>query len=303
MRPLRIRGSYIVRFGPDGRSCATIGRDVSLWDVPARKKRWRSHPFSHPSSLDFSPDGSRLAVKSTSGRIAVLDAESGDVKFDLDNAEEGEGAPILFAPDGEHLIDGSWAGLATVRAARSGRITWRQEYPDEMIVWVAASRRAASWFSHHQLKSTDDSGRRRGESYYQRHLWPPQECLPERMPIDLENIVASALHPDADRLGVVFGRRENTLAILDVATAALRWRRSVAIGGSGVNLNWSGCGGFVSSVQKDRIAVYDGETGDEVFAQSLAYPCDAAFSPDGSLLALGSWQDGLVTEFTPRQGA
>lgn len=68
--------SYQVCFSPQGDRLATLAVHVDLWDVGERKRVARSHPFKHPSRFDFSPDGEKLAVKSTSGEIVILDAPS-----------------------------------------------------------------------------------------------------------------------------------------------------------------------------------------------------------------------------------
>ena len=71
--PWKIGTSYAVAFSGDGRLLATLGRDVSLWDLALRSKVVRAHPFSHPSDAAFSPDQRHLAVRSTSGQIAIVD--------------------------------------------------------------------------------------------------------------------------------------------------------------------------------------------------------------------------------------
>ncbi|WP_148300886.1 hypothetical protein [Asaia platycodi] len=52
---------------------ALIRRNVSVMNTENRKRLSVSHPLSHPSSYDFSTDGSHLAIKSTSGHIVIID--------------------------------------------------------------------------------------------------------------------------------------------------------------------------------------------------------------------------------------
>jgi hypothetical protein len=75
----RIARSYEARFSPQGDRLACIGVHVDLWDVASRTRITRAHPFKHPSHIDFSPDGSKLAVKGTSGEIAVLNGSTLDL--------------------------------------------------------------------------------------------------------------------------------------------------------------------------------------------------------------------------------
>ncbi len=110
MKPLRIGTSYSVAFSPDGLSLATLGRDVSVWDLGARTKSWRVHPLSNPGDVAFSPNGRRLAVKNTAGVIVVLNAQDGSVVVDFHNVNDGEGSNVAFSSDGRLLVDGSWSG-------------------------------------------------------------------------------------------------------------------------------------------------------------------------------------------------
>ena len=119
-KPWKIGTSYAVAFSGDGRLLATLGRDVSIWDLALRSKVVRAHPFSHPSDAAFSPDQRHLAVRSTSGQIAIVDVRSGLTVVDFDNAAEGEGSNLQYSPCGEFIADGTWSGRLSVRRASSG---------------------------------------------------------------------------------------------------------------------------------------------------------------------------------------
>ena len=82
-KPLKLGCSYGVRFSHDGTRLAVLGRDLVLWDVAARTKLWRGKFIAHMSGMAFSPDGSRLAIKSTTGQIAVVDAQAGQLLLNL----------------------------------------------------------------------------------------------------------------------------------------------------------------------------------------------------------------------------
>ena len=53
----------------------------------------RTSPLPYLIYAAFSPDGKRLAVKSTTGQIAVVDAVSGKIVCDFRNKKDGEGGP------------------------------------------------------------------------------------------------------------------------------------------------------------------------------------------------------------------
>ena len=121
----RLAVGYDLATTDDGNTVACVGRRLNLFEVSSGNKVSTSHPFSHPSSAAFSPAGSLLAVKNTSGRIAVLYSATGEVVFDHKNQAEGEGSEVLFSPDGTELIDGSWKGVVTIRKTLGNTIVTR----------------------------------------------------------------------------------------------------------------------------------------------------------------------------------
>ena len=97
MKPWKIGTSNTVAFSRDGRLLAALGRDVSVWDVALKSKVARSHPFSHLSDVAFSPNQHHLTVKSTSGQIVVIDAQSGQTAVDFKNPADGEGSNLHYS--------------------------------------------------------------------------------------------------------------------------------------------------------------------------------------------------------------
>lgn len=61
---------------------------------------------------------------------------------------------------------------------------------------------------------------------------------------------------------------------------------------TGSRLAWS-CSGEVAVVENHSVGFYD-DTLELIRRVSLEYACYVAFSPDGSMVALGSWSNGLV---------
>lgn len=89
------------------------------------------------------------------------------------------------------------------------------------------------------------------------------------------------------------------MVVLDVETGVIRWEKEVTLAGTGGALRWSPCGRYLAAVQKGQIAVYDARDGLLLGCRAMQYPSDVAFSMDGSLIAFGSWQNGLVEAFSP----
>jgi hypothetical protein len=156
MKPWKIGTSYAVAFSRDGRMLATLGRDVSVWDLALKSKMVRSHPFSHPSDAAFSPDQRHLAVKSTSGQIVVIDTQSGLTVVDFKNAADGEGSNLQYSFCGAYIVDGSWGGRLSVRRVDSGAHEFVQDFGGEGIRSVHRSADGQHWIIAHVLKATSD---------------------------------------------------------------------------------------------------------------------------------------------------
>jgi WD40 repeat protein len=293
VRPLKVKSSYSVGFSPCGATCFTLARDVSLWDVASRKKTWRVHPFSHPSDAAFSPKGDMIAVKSTSGRIAILTTDSGDLLKDFENDAEGEGSNLLFSDCGQFIVDGSWDGFLTVRDASTGEVHYRREYAGEMLRRVHSVRSGTVWIIQHSPKATTRD-QPPADGYFTIWTWPFLDGAPSAVGIHLPFICSSAFSEDGSRLAVLFGAPPRDLHVYELPSGRLVWQDRVTIGGSGSHLRFSRSGIFLASVQKDCVVHYCAVTGRRLEWYSLPYPSDVAYSPDGLSIALGSWNSGEI---------
>jgi len=149
---LKWPSSYSLARSDDARFLACLGRNVVVIDMHERVRVSTSHPLSHPSHASFSPNGEQLAVKSTSGKIVILDPKSGSVTRDFNNQKEGEGSGVYFSSDGNELIDGSWDGFITIRHTNDGAIVMRQQHKGEMISNVSHDLARRLWLVQHSPK-------------------------------------------------------------------------------------------------------------------------------------------------------
>src|SRR5262245_26002934 len=97
---LKVNKAYQLRFSPDGRYAAAIGRNIVLWDLHTRERAASAHPVKHPGCLDFSPEGTRLAVKSAAGEIRVLSVPALRIGNPLTGGAWGQGCQLLFSTCG-----------------------------------------------------------------------------------------------------------------------------------------------------------------------------------------------------------
>src|SRR5690606_5093091 len=71
--------------------------------------------------IKWSPDGSKVAGASTSGRILVWDAESGENLYTLE-ANENPISSLIWHPLGDYLASGDSKGLITIWEMESGNL-------------------------------------------------------------------------------------------------------------------------------------------------------------------------------------
>lgn len=293
MKPWKIDTSNAVVFSRDGRLLATLGRDVSIWDLALKSKVVRSHPFSHPSDAAFSPVQRHLAVKSTSGQIVIIDAQSGQTAVDFKNTADGEGSNIRYSPCGEYIVDGTWSGRLIVRNARSGAHEFVQDFGGEMIRSVHSPEDGKHWIIEHGCKSTSDD-RPPPPDYFSVWDWPLRPGGYRALPDRIAFARSSALSPDGALLAVVHGAPPDTLSVFRVNDGTCVEAVSIQSGGTGNALGWSADGGLIGSVQDQTVVFYTWPGLGKMHDLALAYPCGVAFSSRGDVLALGSWQVGWV---------
>jgi WD40 repeat protein len=293
MKPWKIGASYAVAFSCDGRLLATLGRDVSIWDLALRSKMLRVHPFSHPSYAAFAPDQHSVAVKSTSGQIVVVDAQSGQIAVDFKNAADGEGSNLQYSSCGSYVVDGTWGGRLAVRRASTGALEFVQHFHGEMIRSIHGSDDGKCWIIAHGAKSTSDA-RSPASDYFSVWGWPfstgGYRILPQRIAFSR----SSALSPDGTLLAAIHGAPPDTLSVFQIEDGACAGDVSIRSGGTGHALGWSTDGRLLGSVQDQRIVFYTWPGLRKMRELALAYPSDVAFSPRADVLAVGSWKIGWV---------
>jgi hypothetical protein len=298
MRPPKIKNCHRVAFSPDGLKLLCIGKHANLWSIRDQEKQWRAHPFSNPSNAAFSPDGTSIAIKNTEGRIVVLHTASGEIECDFRNQAEGEGSNVLYTPSGEQVIDGSWGGLLTVRSRHSCEIHFQTRFQGEQVSRIHQPGDARFLISEHHPRATAYD-KPPADCYFLRWLWPVGNAEPSRMPFTFPFVSASALSHSGRCLAVVYGAPQDRMVLLELDSGAIRWTQAVQIGGTGSMLRWSSCDRFIGAVQKDQISIYQSEDGARIRCHPIQYPSDIDFSPDASLVALGSWREGSIEAFVP----
>lgn len=290
---LKLPASFEFALASNGHFLAALGRNVVVADLTVMRRVSHSHPMPHPSHADFSRDGALLAVKGTSGEIVVIDTRTGDVRFRHDNAHEGEGSPLQFAGDGAFLVDGSWDGYIRVRDALSPTIGALHTFPGEMIRCLSASEDRSTWIVCHQPCETGD--RPRGVPYVTTWRWPLSAPSGE-ICLGLENIYDVEVCPSGERFAVLGSNQLTRFHKLSVHTLAGDLVNSCELteGGYGRRVRWARDGQLLAVVQSERFAIYDRNLALPPVIFDARYPSDIALPPGAAMVALGTWEAGLV---------
>ncbi|MBN2702557.1 MAG: hypothetical protein JXR29_14020 [Methylothermaceae bacterium] len=288
-KPLQLKKCYDVAFSNDSSLLVTLSRDVVGWDVGSRAKRFRVHPFSHPSSCAIDPSGAYIAAKNTMGQIIVVEAQEGELVQVLDAEGESEGSDICYSPCGEYLVDGSWTGFLTVRSVATGDIVFQQHFVNEMITEAVHNASGDTWCFAHRPVAVD--GRKPRRDYISIWQWPlsaPADVFtsPDR------RMRSMALSPDGKRL-CLLGDQVYVHRLSDKEPLVSSPVNGVSAGSEAA---WSPSGEELATVQRHSIVLHHPDTLETKQVIALDYACSVAYSPDEAHLAVGGWSNGLLLE-------
>jgi len=277
----------------DGRLLATVGgRYVVVIDLNSRDRLSSSPPLSHPSSVAFASNDEALAVKSTSGHIIVLNAQTGELIADHKNKKDGEGSNIVCTPDGQHLIDGSWNGSFTLRHLLTGRIVSRDELPGEMITRITHDQHARLWLVEHGLKV------RPGENmlppdYVSVSEWPFSSLQSGSILQFERHMRGSTISPDGTRLCFVDQHR-NELCVARTDTREMLAIAPLQLGGTGCDLAWSNDARIIGAVADMGFRFFRASDLEPVGSYAASYPSSVMFHPNGCDVLLGTWRTSMA---------
>jgi len=289
-KPLSIAKSYALAFTPDSRRLLAVGQRVAVWNLTTGKRQGAYRPFAHPSNLDVAPSGTHCIVKSTGGELALMTLDDEPVITPVKVRDPSEGAAALFSPCGGFVVDAGWDGLLAVRELPAGRLAFAQPHKEVMIEWLACDpARERYAYVHHSM--SDDDPTPPNKLVLRR--WPFDTHPDVVLPVDSElHDAALAFSPDGRRLAI---NSDGRLLVVDADSGATLAQRTVAeMRGTGMAVAWSADGAALACVEEDQISFFGTGTLARHARHRVAYACDVAFSPDGRLVAMGSWENGVV---------
>jgi WD40 repeat protein len=279
----RLRSAYDVAFSPSGELLVTVGqkKQVKLWSLQHRRQIAVNTLLKHPAYVALSPNGSSYAVKNTIGEIVVCSTASGALVSRYNPSEPTEGCPVVFTADSQFLIDGSWDGRIEVRSLSNLQRVWTQ-LVGYMVIDVSASFDRTLWAF--TIKDTPD--------HVLLRRWPFDRRKRVRR-LEIRSPSCARVSPDGTRLAVIH-EWHGTLSVFDLKANDIVATFTQKNIGTHSELAWSPDGRLLGTTQDGQWKVYSADRLCEIGSLPGPFPCAIEFSPDGSLLALGSWERGLV---------
>lgn len=143
-----------IAFDPTGESLVTCSLgllsggsergDIRLWNMLNKQPLWVHSGTRDYLSLSFHPSGEAIAYGSIGGSVGILDAESGELLFELTDSSRNIGG-LSYSPSGfwlavgsddnrVYLWDASEFGLAAQLKAHAGYVNGVAFNPDETLL-------------------------------------------------------------------------------------------------------------------------------------------------------------------------
>jgi hypothetical protein len=129
----RLPGSHSLSFSPDGNLLACLGVRLSVFETSNWQRLFVSKPFPNLWDLAFSRNGNMLAIKNTSGLVAVIHQTTGQLLSTFSGKGEESGSTVSFVRGDSQLVDGTWKGILRFRSPLGGDVFEQTMSPNKMV--------------------------------------------------------------------------------------------------------------------------------------------------------------------------
>lgn len=311
-----------VAFHPDGTLFATAGDDhrVHVWDAIGRGPIGTIEVGEPIPCIDFSVDGLRLAISTSTGRVLIADFLTRKIVHARD-AHEGRANVVRFTPDGAHLVS----------AGADGRIlVWDAEL--QAASELSAHASSVEWLTFARDGTRLATGDDRGEI----HVWDGLREPPVRSFLDAgERVMSLALSADGRMLAS--GGTDKLIRVRDLDASGavvtleapngsvrhLEFRSDSTLisGGWWWVLSWNletgerepilpaglrsidfrEADGRVATGDEWRVRLWDQEPRNRLRLEEVSGRVVATVSSDGAVLVTGD-EDGVLRTWSARTG-
>lgn len=294
---IKFKTAHKIVFSPEENRVAFFGgRDVSVFSFPEFKPIFVVHPIAHPSHIDFSPDGRRLVVKSTSGRTIILDAQTGKTLKDFHNQKEGEGSAALFSTCGQYIVSVSWGGLLSIRNSATTELVFGHIYKGGMLHRLTTPQDRRFFIYSIGYLPPSNSEPPPPEKVFI-HPWPIRQGECRELNQRWSFIGALQVSPSGRWLAVVYGAPPKSLEIYDIEQSKVVASYAMQFGGTRISIGWSPDETRVAINGDHKCYVLEMPKLNLRHEFPLAYPCYMGFSPTSKFLAVGSWEKSFIVSF------
>ena len=279
-------GNYLmsVAFSPDGKSLATAGEDVILWNVAKGSKLRTIERQRNPMTfVSFSPDGRFLATANGNGLFGdpaayLWSTDTGEKIRDFKGHASMVGSSA-FSPDGKYVATGGDDQTVRVWDLGAGVESRVIHHTGPLKTFTLIS----GGLARTPVAFSPDGKFVIGASWEEVvHRWNAATgALVDDLKGHTDDVTSMAFSPDG-RVLATSGSDE--LILWDAVTGKKRLVRK----GMGEPLAYSPDGELIATVcRKDTACVWNARTGEEIraFTGHKANVKSLAFSPDGKILA------------------
>lgn len=134
-------------FSPDSTILATIGNPIKLWNVKERRKVGTIQTISNASHIVISKNSKFIAIKNTTGYIAIHNLNDGFSKVLQGVGTVGcDGSNILLTQDNLKIVDCSWHGEIIVIDIKTGKSVFNETIPDGGISQIGFSKEQNTYY-------------------------------------------------------------------------------------------------------------------------------------------------------------
>ena len=293
--------TYYAEISPNKKYLAVVGKSIYIYNYETGKKEKVYQILKYPSEIAFSNDSSLLAIKNTSGHIAVINILTDEVvcKNKMHNVE---GCELYFSPDDKYIITGDWKGNIMMLNIK-----------DNSCLGLNKLKRKDGTSKVDNIQKIEDDIYIFQSSFFNDYTkWIWKYPFKEKVLIKHDEGYNMECFCQANGLCARYSHMTNCYTIIDqynnIVSLLLPLSKEEKFNGGWMFLkysSWSVDGEYFATVIKrydpeenvvNSIRFYETKTWTIVKEYDMKYACFVRFTPDGENVILGSWLAGYCID-------